>query len=476
MINSTKKIYIIFGLFIAFFCTTGGIFSYVNINTFLWILPPIYSTVYTPSPTSWAYTTGPVYIEILGSGIKPNETAIFHNGTYSVWFYRWTWPFITWAAYSSGNLRTYIRTTHIIDRIDDIWPTFLWVSPDTTYTTPVTITYSDNFPGATATVNGSPFANGWIISTNGTYQLIVTDTVGHTTWATFIIYLNETQPSWWWGGGISLWAWMLIAPICKQRSCYSTYYDEICGSCIPPNKPVLPSDWPPHYYINPQSPNIDDSSYPKERNDAYIRAYHLGITTIPTIQEADMNWLLFRKFAAKMVSEFAVKVIGRLPDKTKKCIFTDIDKENLELQYYIKRSCQLGIMWLDYYGNPDTTFNPNYFVTRAQLVTILSRLLFKDSYNIKAGEITLYDQIKNFVSHTVWNISNALGISLNVPTIIDWYTKHLAIIKNLWIITDYRLTIKEMRWYLILIMYRIDKLWVNNVQKFDISDRATTIK
>lgn len=51
--------------------------------------------------------------------------------------------------------------------------------------------------------------------------------------------------------------------------------------------------------------------------------------------------MLYRKFAAKMASEFAIKVIGLVPDESKKCEFTDISKEIPELQYYMRLACKL---------------------------------------------------------------------------------------------------------------------------------------
>jgi len=166
-----------------------------------------------------------------------------------------------------------------------------------------------------------------------------------------------------------------------------------------------------------------------------------------------------------MASEFAIKVIWLTPDDSRTCEFNDIKNEIPELQYYMRLSCKLGIMGLDYYGEPDTIFNPNYVITRDQFVTILSRLLFRTEYNIKYDEITLYDKAKNFVSHSLSNISKALGINLNINTPLDWYTKHLEIIKKLWIMTDYTISLKEFRIYVLLIMYRLDQLGINNIQK-----------
>ena len=133
----------------------------------------------------------------------------------------------------------------------------------------------------------------------------------------------------------------MIEKKCETRSCYSYYYDDLCGPCTPPKIPVVPYTWPPYHYANPTSPNIEDSPYPKERNDAYLRAYHLGITTIPNIEDSEMDAPLLRKFAAKMASEFAIKVVGLIPDESRKCNFKDINKEIPELQYYMRLSCKL---------------------------------------------------------------------------------------------------------------------------------------
>ena len=200
------------------------------------------------------------------------------------------------------------------------------------------------------------------------------------------------------------------------------------------------------------------SSNFKEWNDVYNRAYRNGITTISDIKDANVDWPVYRKSAAKMTSIFAMKIFGRTPDERIKCIFKDSSKEDSELQNYIQLSCKLWIMGVDYYGNPDTTFNPNYIVTRDQFVTILSRILFGNTYNIKPGELTFYDKSKNFVSHCLSNISTALGINLNITPSLDRYTKHMDAIKKLWVMTDYTPTMKEFRWSFMFVMYKLDKI------------------
>lgn len=115
-------------------------------------------------------------------------------------------------------------------------------------------------------------------------------------------------------------------------------------------------------------------------------------------------------------------------------------------------------MGLDYYGNPDIIFNPNYVVTRDQFVTILSRILFRGQFNLEPEEFSFFDKARNLAVHTINNITKALKLNIEIHTPIDWYTKHLEIIKQLGIMTEYKISIKEFRIYVILIMYRLDQL------------------
>ncbi len=60
----------------------------------------------------------------------------------------------------------------------------------TTYTAPVTITYSDAEGASSATLNGAPCNSGSIISTNNTYVLIVTDLAGNAVTVNFIVNIG----------------------------------------------------------------------------------------------------------------------------------------------------------------------------------------------------------------------------------------------------------------------------------------------
>jgi len=59
------------------------------------------------------------------------------------------------------------------------------------------------------------------------------------------------------------------------------------------------------------SGSIVNSLYSTELNNAYLRAYGYDITTMPTIQKANMQGKLLRKDMAKMISNFAINVLGK---------------------------------------------------------------------------------------------------------------------------------------------------------------------
>jgi len=127
--------------------------------------------------------------------------------------------------------------------------------------------------------------------------------------------------------------------------------------------------------------NIVGSPFVQELNDAYLYAYTIGITTMPTIQEANMTGTLIRKHLAKMISNFAMQTLNIVPNTGKICIFEDVSSESMEMKRYTKLACQLWLMGLDAQGIPMSIFNPNEEVTRAQFGTVLSRVLRGDTYN-----------------------------------------------------------------------------------------------
>lgn len=116
-----------------------------------------------------------------------------------------------------------------------------------------------------------------------------------------------------------------------------------------------------------------EDGYNVEFHNAYEFAFKNGITTMPTIEEADMNGNLNRIAMAKMLSQYAINVLGKTPDTTKEVPnFSDVDAQ-LDADYNngVTLAYQLGIMWI----NIDE-FRPFDLVTRAEFGTALSRMLF----------------------------------------------------------------------------------------------------
>jgi hypothetical protein len=107
-------------------------------------------------------------------------------------------------------------------------------------------------------------------------------------------------------------------------------------------------------------------------NNAYEFAHRMGITTINSIDKANMWGELTRIAMAKMLSQYAINVLWLKPDTSKKANFEDVD-ETLDREYdnWVTLAYQLGIM-----GVGITNFRPHDTVTRAEFATALSRMLY----------------------------------------------------------------------------------------------------
>ncbi|EKD24573.1 MAG: hypothetical protein ACD_80C00199G0001, partial [uncultured bacterium (gcode 4)] len=188
-----------------------------------------------------------------------------------------------------------------------------------------------------------------------------------------------------WGGGWGGGSIGLVKDVCTLRQdCSSSYYDAVCGPCLIDAKEKEITDNAIHWSapLGNASGIIIGSTYSQELNDAYQRAYDIGITTMPTIQKADLEGNAYRKHFAKMITEFAIKVLKKQPNTSLACSFIDITKESDEMKFYIKTACQLGLMWWNSDGKSvKTTFDPNNIMTRAEFGTVLSRLLYGNLYN-----------------------------------------------------------------------------------------------
>jgi len=205
----------------------------------------------------------------------------------------------------------------------------------------------------------------------------------------------EEETSWWWGGGW-WWGWWGggLAPInkptkdnCPDGDNSGDLYDWDCGEYSEVENDD--EDYDPNIDHGSRWCDAAWSTYSDELNQAYVFACNMWITTMPTIQTADMMWPLLRKHLAKMISEFSMWILWNSPEMTKVCEFDDMNQESQEMQYYAKTSCQLYLMWLHKdWVTPKDSFDPNEIVTRAQFGTVLSRLLWQLTY--AAPETELY--------------------------------------------------------------------------------------
>lgn len=219
-----------------------------------------------------------------------------------------------------------------------------------------------------------------------------------------------------WGG----WWWLtLVRDVCPEhRDCSNSYYDLVCGPCS--------FTW--HSSPDISSPllwSIVNSPFPPELNDAYLWAFDAGITTMSTIQRANMTGTLLRSHLAKMISVYAITIHKKQVATWVVCEFSDMTDQSQEMQFYAKIACQLWLMGLDSSGVPNILFNPQWTVTRAQFGTVMSRLLFGNTYNAAANES------------------------------VQWYEKHLNALKSHKIMNTISAPMMlELRWWVMLMMMR----------------------
>ena len=130
---------------------------------------------------------------------------------------------------------------------------------------------------------------------------------------------------------------------------------------------------------NTTSP-VDSNIESNEVTDAYTWAHNNRITTMPSIEEATPDGYVKRWHLAKMLVNYSVNVLWKkIPAIPKECKNWSDDKdfESDEIRDYAEKACALWLMWVD---TENHKFNPNQEVTRAQLGTTISRMLYGDKF------------------------------------------------------------------------------------------------
>ena len=172
------------------------------------------------------------------------------------------------------------------------------------------------------------------------------------------------------------------------------------------------------------------SKYSQEYQDAYDYAYNQWITTVFPIDKANIYGWLTRIAMAKMISKFAINVLWIVPDSSLDCSFVDVSEElDSWYGYWVKKACQLWLMWIWSNGKLSKYFNPNWTVTRWQWATVFSRALSK--YN--------------------WD---------TVVEVSPYYKPHLDYLYSKWIVKNVENPSPksvEKRWNVMLMMYRVSQ-------------------
>ena len=261
-----------------------------------------------------------------------------------------------------------------------------------------------------------------------------------TTWIFNYSFNTISKPTWWgwgwwgwWGwwslGGGNWWGWGWGSSVKEETqhgSAVSTSIEDSKESEL--QKPDTielfeednkKSDFDFSWYNNSNPNSVLSNGYSVEFNNAYTFARKAWITTTNSIQDANMWGKLTRIAMAKMLSNYAINILGKKPANMVVPRFPDVSVQlNEDYGWAVDLAYQLWIMWV-WIDN----FRPNDVVTRWEFATALSRMLYGTS---------------------------------------DWtpyYSTHISKLLKEWIITNSDPKINELRWYVIIMLMRSAKNW-----------------
>lgn len=148
------------------------------------------------------------------------------------------------------------------------------------------------------------------------------------------------------------------------------------------------------------------ANYSQEYQDAYNYAYNQWITTVSSIEKANIYGSLTRIAMAKMISNFAINVLWIVPDRSLNCSFADVTEEmDAWYWYWVKKACQLWLMWVWSNWNLSINFNPKWTVTRWQWATVFSRALNKYNWDTVKEQSPYYKVHLEYL-HSKWIVKN----------------------------------------------------------------------
>ena len=163
-----------------------------------------------------------------------------------------------------------------------------------------------------------------------------------------------------------------------------------------------------------------NAAYSIEIQEAYYWALSNHLTNLTPVDAAELDWVLTRQVMAKIISNFSINVLWMAPDTSRPCHFVDADIADGLLPHVIT-SCQLWLMW-----QWINRFNPYDVVTRAEFWTILSRIIWWDTYD-------------KWKRHT-------------------FYERHLQALNDAWIIKNTDPARIELRGYVFIMLMRTNNM------------------
>ena len=260
------------------------------------------------------------------------------------------------------------------------------------------------------------------------------------TWVFNYSFNTISKPVWWWGGWWGGWGWWWGGwwssnnnKDSKQTSVEEGQHWAAVNTGEDSNKSELQkpslvelfqdvdtkSNFDFSWYNNSDPNSILFNGYSVEFNNAYEFAYRAWITTIRWIENANMGGKLTRIAMAKMLSNYAINVLGKEPANIIVPRFPDVSNQlNEDYWWAVDLAYQLWIMWVWI-----DSFRPNDVVTRWEFATALSRMLY------------------------------------STPDWIPYYSTHILKLLKEWIITNSDPKINELRWYVMIMLMRSAKNW-----------------
>ena len=141
----------------------------------------------------------------------------------------------------------------------------------------------------------------------------------------------------------------------------------------------------------------DNLDYLNQLSYALDRMYTIKITSIQKMESFYPYQNLQKQYAAKYLSDFAKKILKKVPDfspaklgKKIPCSFHDLKKADKKMLTSIKEACQLGLL-----TGTKWNFSPTTNITNEEFVTAIGKLIYgvqKDYYS-KAQEKYLLDKL-----------------------------------------------------------------------------------